>query len=238
MGINGYECPQLPVVARGTKPQRLVYHQGSVSGSLSAVYLLPKTRSAIVVLGNSFDLADTPDWISQLLLEILLDAPERDDFVTLARQTATNALSHHPPTAKKLVEEQQHGTGVRPLEDYYRRYYNKIGNFFLEVSQEGDGLRMSPQGFRNSSYLLHHYHHDVFAWPCDRDADSKEGLYPQFAIGLRRVSFLSGPTGEITQVNWQIDKAIPEGETFEKSEKVRIVPSAIDPAVTLLVNGE
>ena len=61
VGINGYECPELPIVARGTKPQRMVYHQGSVYGSLSAVYLLPETRSAIVVLGNSFDLCDTPD---------------------------------------------------------------------------------------------------------------------------------------------------------------------------------
>lgn len=52
LGINGYECPELPVLARGTEPQRVVYHQGSVSGSLSAVYLLPKTHSAVIVLGK------------------------------------------------------------------------------------------------------------------------------------------------------------------------------------------
>ena len=216
VGVNGYECPELPTVARGTKRQRMVYHQGSVCGSLSAVYLLPETQSAIVVLGNSFDLCDTPDWISQLLLEALLDAPERNDFVDLAKRTSANALAHYPPTIEKLAKEQQKETKVRPLEDYCGRFYNELGNFFLEVSQNGETLRMSPQGFHNSSYILHHYHYDVFAWPCDRDAESKEGLYPQPAIGLHKVSFLSGPGGDIVQCNWQIDKAIPEGQNFTK----------------------
>ena len=64
VGVNGYEAPELPVVADGTETRRLVYHQGSICGSLSAVYLLPETETGIVVLGNSFDLCDTPDWIS------------------------------------------------------------------------------------------------------------------------------------------------------------------------------
>ena len=130
VGINGYECPDLPIVARGTKRQRMVYHQGSVCGSLSAVYLLPETRSAIVVLGNSFDLGDTPDWISQLLLEALLDAPERNDFVDLARRTSANALSHYPPIIEKLAKEQQKGTKMRPLEHYCGKILQRTRQLF------------------------------------------------------------------------------------------------------------
>lgn len=178
--------------------------------------MLPETQSAIVVLGNSFYLCDTPDWISQVLLEALLDAPIRNDFVDLAKRTSAKALSHHPSTIDRLARERRKGTKPRPLEEYCGRFYNQLGNLYLEISKDGDGLRMSPCGFHNSSYLLHHYNDDVFAWPCNRDAESKEGLYPQFAIGLHKVFFLSRPGGEITQCNWQIDKAFPEGETFAK----------------------
>jgi hypothetical protein len=142
-GVNGYECPSLPIVAQGTERQPLVYHQGSVSGSLSAVYLLPKTHKAVVVLGNSFDLSDTPDWISQLILEALLDSPERNDFVKLAKITAANALSHHQPTIDRLAAEKEEGTTYLPLEKYCGRYYNKLGNYFLEFPEVDGGLLMA-----------------------------------------------------------------------------------------------
>ena len=147
VGINGYECPELPTIARG-----------SVSGALSAVHLLPEMHSTIVVLVNPFDLCDIPDCISQLLLETLLDAPEQNEFVQLARETSANALSHHPPTIERLAKEQIKGTKAPPLEEYYGRSYNELGNFFLlDIMQYEYGLRMSPQGFQDSSYTLHHY---------------------------------------------------------------------------------
>ncbi|KAK5657511.1 hypothetical protein OQA88_3083 [Cercophora sp. LCS_1] len=218
VGVNGYEAPELPIIAKGTAPRQLVYHQGSVCGALSAVYLLPETETAVVVLGNGFDLCDTPDWISQILLEALLDAPDPNDYVDLAKRTAANALSHHQPTIDQLAADQEHGTPVKPLVEYTGKYYNKAGNFFLEVTVSDDcaGLALAPQGFLNTSYKLHHYHHDVFAWNCDRDAESKEALYPQFAIGLHRVPFQADGAGKIASLNWQIDKAIPEGEVFTK----------------------
>ncbi len=99
-----------------------------------------------------------------------------------------------------------------------------LGNFFLEITRHGhDGLRMAQQGFENTSYLPRHYHDDVFFWPCDRDAESREALYPQPAIGLHKVYFLTGPDGNITQCNWQIDKAIPEGEIFSKWLTARLI---------------
>lgn len=203
-------------MAKGVEPQRLIYSQRSVCESLSAGYLLPDTQSAIVVLGNSFDLTDTPDWTSQILLEALLDAPEPNDFRLYAEKTAGNAPSHYRPTVEQLAKEQMLGTKHRPLEEYCGRYYNQMGNFFLEISLHESGLKMCPQGYENTAYILEHYHYDTFAWPCDRDAESKLGLYPQFAIGLHKVSVSSDESGKIISCNWKIDKAIPEGEVFIK----------------------
>ena len=218
VGVNAYECPgEYPVLAKGVKPQPLIYHQGSVTGSLSAVYLLPETETAVIVLGNSFDLSDTPDWVSQLLIEALLDAPERNDFVELAERTSANALTHHQPTIDKLASERVEGTSHKPLDAYCGRYFNRLGNFVLEITRhDDDGLRMAVQGFQDTSYILHHYHYDEFFWPCDRDAESKEALYPQTAIGLHKVLFSVEPDGRVNGLTWQIDKAIAAGEYFEK----------------------
>ncbi|KAI0874086.1 putative D-aminoacylase [Hypoxylon argillaceum] len=180
LGINGYECPELPTVAKGVEPQRLIYSQGSVCGSLN--------------------------WTSQILLEALLDAPEPNDFRLYAEKTAGNAPSHYRPTVEQLAKEQMLRTKHQPLEEYCGRYYNQMGNFFLEISLHESGLKMCLQG----------YHYDTFAWPCDRDAESKLGLYPQFAIGLHKVSFSSDESENIISCNWQIDKAISQGEVFTK----------------------
>lgn len=57
--------------------------------------MLPETERAIVVIGNSFDLCDTPDLVGQILLDALLDAPSLNDYIDLAQRTVANALSHH-----------------------------------------------------------------------------------------------------------------------------------------------
>lgn len=212
----------MPVIAKGTTKQPMIYHQGSVCGALSAVYLLPDTRTAVIVLGNSFDLGDTPDWASQVLLDAILDPTNRNDYISLARKTSANALSHHPQTATKLREEKESGTTPKSLDQYAGRYYNKLGNFFLDISIDGEGLQMAPQGCEAASYSLHHYHNDVFAWDCDRDAESKEALYPQISIGFHRVKFEADESGNVVQLNWQIDKAILEGETFFKQAEPKL----------------
>lgn len=180
--LNPFEGADVPVLAKGTAPRRLVYHHGSVLGGLSSVYLLPDTETAIVVLGNTFDLFDTADFVSQVLLEALLDAPEPNEYVERGRRIAASTLSQLPATAAKLEAEQVHGTSPSlPLEAYAGKYYNLAGNFFLDVSvlPGGGGLKMTPMSVEASAYDLRHYHHDVFFWPgADRDLQLKEVLFP------------------------------------------------------------
>lgn len=121
-----------------------------------------------------------------------------------------------------MRDEKETGTSPKALEEYTGRYYNKLGYFVLEISIYGDGLRLTPQDHEVASYDLHHYHHDVFAWDSDRDAESKEALSPQFAIGFHRVKFEADEGGNIIQLNWQIDKAIPEGERFLKRAESKL----------------
>lgn len=217
VGVNAYEADEMPVIAKGTKKRRMIYHQGSMNGALSAVYLLPDSHTAVVVLSNSFDLCDTPDWVAQLLIEALLDCPEPNDFVTIAKRTAIRAVSHASSTNGQLARERLLHTPVRPVTDYTGRYYNGVGNFFLDVIICRNALRLIVQGFTKVQYDMHHYHYDVFSWECDRDAQTKAALWPMSAVSFHKVSFRSGANGEIMQLNWGYDKNFPEGETFYKT---------------------
>jgi len=165
VGVNSYESPGgIPVIARGIhKSTRLVYHNGAMAGALSAVYLLPETQTAVVVLSNTFALCDAPDWVAQHLIEVILDSPVRNDFPELAKKAADNSLSHHPKTWRILAEDRVNGTKHQELSEYAGRYYNSIGNFYLDITVSGDRLRMITQGFPNVYYDLHHYYYDVFA---------------------------------------------------------------------------
>lgn len=217
LGVNNYEAPTMPVLAEGIAPRTMIYHQGSVCGALSVVYLLPDTETAVVVLGNGFDLCDTPDYVGQILLEALLDVPAkyRNDYVTLAKKTSANAISHHRPIAELLLSQRKRGAPPRKdLHEYAGRYINGAGTFFLDIVVSGSGLRMAPQGSRHNVYELHHHDGDVFAWDCDRDAESREALYPQTSENFHKVKFRLDRAGRVESCNWQIDRAIAGGEEF------------------------
>lgn len=217
---NPFEGSDVPVLAKGTAPRRLLYHHGSVLGGISCVYLLPDTDTAIVVLGNSFDLFDTPDFISQVLLEALLDVPEPNEYMALAEGLVKRNMSPYLAVAAKLAVEQIRGTSPSlPLVDYSGKYYNEAGNFFLEVKvlPNGEGLQMLPMSVEESAYDLRHYHYDVFMWPgANRDLQLKEALFPQPIPGFYKVEFQVDGEGKVVSATWQIDRLIPEGETFYK----------------------
>lgn len=76
-GINGMYISAMPVVGRGSKPKLIYHHNGSLAAFLSSVILIPDTNSTIVVFTNSLANNDCDDWIGQLILETLIDSPEK-----------------------------------------------------------------------------------------------------------------------------------------------------------------
>ena len=84
IGCNTGLMPNgMPVVGKGAPSQLVLYHQGSLPGALAAVLLHPDTESAIVVLTNTLGLNDTPDWVAQLVLEEMLEVPDKNDYVAV-----------------------------------------------------------------------------------------------------------------------------------------------------------
>lgn len=198
VGVNSYESPDgMPVIGKDTKPQRLFYHNGAMCGALSAVYLLPDSDFVVVVLGNSFDLYDTPDFVAQLVIEAIVGAPNPADFIPIAKKTVANASSHHPDMNAQLEKERTQGTSPKTLSEYADYYTSTEGSDYgFQVSVFEDKLRVNVQGIADVFYDLEHYEHDAFACYCDRDAETKKMIYPSASIMMHKFFFETDEQGQ------------------------------------------
>ncbi|KAL8791715.1 MAG: hypothetical protein Q9195_005722 [Heterodermia aff. obscurata] len=176
IGLNPAYVPEMPIIGRGLeKPELCLWHQGSNNAFLHAVFLLPRTTTAIVVLSNGHANNDAADWIAQLILETVLDVPEPNDYLALAKLSARNSNALWDDMR---VERKKMDMPPRALERYVGRYCNRPRNFVLEIELRGDGLVMCFQGKWQQGYSLRHYEGDVFEWLLTRDESVRRGRFP------------------------------------------------------------
>ena len=90
IGTTGMLIPNLTVVREGATRIPVWYHNGSLIGFFSSVHILPTTGTIIVVLVNSNPRNDCADWLGQFLVESILDNPDKNDYVSLAIQSAAS----------------------------------------------------------------------------------------------------------------------------------------------------
>ncbi|KAL9584282.1 MAG: hypothetical protein Q9212_002225 [Teloschistes hypoglaucus] len=134
VGLNPMYVEAMPLVGKGLKEPRLVYHhQGSLIDYLCSIHLVPSTRTAIVVLTNSMSNNDAADWLGQLLLETVLDNPEPDDYVELARRSVENSNALWSQMAYEHENLRIPDTPVRELSEYVGSYYNVVRSWHMEV---------------------------------------------------------------------------------------------------------
>lgn len=167
VGINPGLMPshQMPTVARGISSPRLVlYHQGSLSGALSAMAIIPSLRTAVVVMTNSLALNDCPDWVLQLLLEEILQAPQRNDFLKASRVSAASNRAWYARTAGIMTEARIVGTTHRPLEAYVGTYWNEKRYLMIRVTLRRRQLSWALQDREDQRFELYHYEYDTFEW--------------------------------------------------------------------------
>lgn len=217
VGLNPMYVDAMPLVGKGLKEPKLVYHhQGSLIDFLSSIHLVPSLRVAVVVLTNSMSINDAADWLGQLLLETILDNPEPNDYVNLARKSVEVSNSLWPKMAEDLEHARIPNTPMRDLSEYVGSYYNAVQDWHLEIWTEEDVLHMCHQNNRKNWYQLKHYHFDTFSWLLTRDQTVKRGLFPVTDANYYILSFGQDQDGQINEVTWKHDPNVHEGETFKK----------------------
>ncbi|KAI1123285.1 putative D-aminoacylase [Nemania abortiva] len=217
IGINDGRVRKNPVIGQGAPPTKILYHNGSMPGYLTSVHLIPESQTVIVILGNTLAFSDLPDYVGGLILNTILGAKDEVDFLSLVRECKETSIQGPLRTAAKLEAERKAGTSHKPLTHYEGRYINEIGNWTLVVRVSGSGLRMNLNDLPETYYDLHHYHDDVFAWDCDRDAEAKRAMFPHLSAEFRKIYFQSDEHGRIASIHWSYARDEPEGEVFVKS---------------------
>jgi CubicO group peptidase (beta-lactamase class C family) len=94
IGLNPALLPNgMPLIGKGTS-SLVLFHQGSLTGSLTFVALLPEMETVIAVLTNSLALNDAADWIGQLIIEEIVNVPSelRTYFTGLAEAAVAENL--------------------------------------------------------------------------------------------------------------------------------------------------
>ncbi|KAI4233713.1 MAG: hypothetical protein LQ349_004237 [Xanthoria aureola] len=216
VGLNPMYVDNMPIVGKGIKTPRLcIYHQGSIVPYLSSAHLLPDTNTAIVVLTNSMANNDAADWLGQLLLETVLDNPDKNDYVAIAKESAAASVALWPAMAKELETRREPNIPQQPLTNYEGKYYNIIGDWCIDVFEAEGILMVCFQGQRDESYPLDHYRPHEFSWLLTRDEDVRRGRFPVVNLDFYILTFRAADeAGTMHQLIWRHDPAVPSGEIF------------------------
>ena len=137
--MNSGRLPHPPVVARGSPSQLVLYHGGNSAASQNWVILLPKTQSAVVVLTNTMANCDAANLIACMLLEVLLDSPQKHDYEELSRIGSKRGVEQWRDLHDYLEKMRIPGTHPKPLIPYTGKYWNHVGNWHIEVYLEEGG---------------------------------------------------------------------------------------------------
>jgi CubicO group peptidase (beta-lactamase class C family) len=215
-GLNGIFVPQMPTVLAGSKSRLVLSHHGSMPGFTTAAYLFPETATAIVVLTNSLALNDAADWVGQLLIETVFEADHPNDYVALAKSSAEAHLKIYDEIEQELRDEQIPNTSPKAPDAYVGRYWNKIENLCLEVTQSKGDLWLSFQGLFSENYKLKHYNHDTFTWHFTRDEDVRRARFTFMGASYYKFKFVSSDGVNIDELVWAHEPDIPRGEVFKK----------------------
>ncbi|KAG4434299.1 hypothetical protein IFR05_010212 [Cadophora sp. M221] len=214
--VNPRFVDQMPLLAQGSDSRLAFWHQGSLVGDTSFVMLLLETESAVVVLTNSMALNDAADWIGQLLVEILLDSPTRNDYVHLATVSTKRAIEKFNELSRTMEED---GTGANQpgnLRKYTGSYVGVGGLFLIDILLVEGSLEMRLQGRKSQAFRLRHQHDDVFSWFLPFDEQIKRGLFIEYKPEHYLIRFQSEDQTGFRSLNWAHDGDVEEGDDFRR----------------------
>ncbi|KAK6526119.1 hypothetical protein TWF281_011156 [Arthrobotrys megalospora] len=216
IGYNKIFVQDMPTVGNDSNSRSIIYHQGSMPGFTSAIFLIPDLEAAIVVLANSLGLTDVPDWVGQLLVNTISDTTQPNDYIDLAKRGSEAHIKLYPKIAKELADNRIKGTQPKPLGTYPGDYYNDAKTLLIQVSiSEKGGLQWSFQGLESETYALDHYHNDVFTWHVTRDEDARRGRFTFVGAEYRQIKFTVKESGDIDGFIWAHNFE-PPADVFKK----------------------
>jgi len=194
------------------------YHNGSLVGFFSSVHILPETGTIIVVLVNSSPKSDAADWIGQFLVEEMIRWSKKNDFLALAKTSAEAYDDMWVRLPLDIAKARSPGKHTQLLSVYAGRYYNKIGNWFIEVVHDSDGLEFSFQGRATQTNRLELFGTDVFSWSLTEAESRARGRWPDLDVSTSVFYFGDDGHGNVTTLRWEHELDLPEGKHLSRRQ--------------------
>lgn len=199
-----------PIIGKGVPSQLVLYHPGGMSGSSTAVYLLPEIQSAVIALQNSTGPIDAADHVAELLVERLLGVPDPVDICNLVRTQTLGAFACMGKVKEQLEGTRESGTSPKPLTKYVRRYRNEIHNWVITIRLENGSLTIAWQNLELEKFPLSHYHHNTFTWWMSWNEVMKSGRFPNLSLPYWLIEFCFDGGDQVTELRWAWDASLPE----------------------------
>ncbi|KAJ5723703.1 D-aminoacylase [Penicillium malachiteum] len=222
----------VPTIKSGGSTRIVIYHGGSQAGYTSFMSMLPEADLRVVVLTNSIGFGEPSGWIHELLLETLVDSPDRTDFIKLAKEAAANYL-RKIPSMLESIEQSREGTHSRPLKDFVGCYSNPNHDFVVVIRQGGDeALQVVFQGLESQAWDLRHHHHDTFTWLPSLNDIIKNSLFPHMGENAYTITFEVEDGTEVKRLLWPHEARLtPKDQYFDKIQDAVVLEGEETPSV-------
>ncbi|KAF1963426.1 beta-lactamase/transpeptidase-like protein [Byssothecium circinans] len=215
--LNGALRKHLPIFGAKNptmSSKEIFHHTANFPGFMGSIFLVPNTRSGVVVMTNATPLMDAPDFSAQLLLSVLLDIEAPKNYLELAHLSVRTQLSWFTQIQTALQTFKTDTPPTLPLPAYTGTYFNAQHNFKVVVTALFKGLRLSMQGL-STTYDVKPFDGDSFYFDANREWELIDrGMwfypFPQF-----RVFHFDVKEDGVRSFTWQHDHLM-DPETFTK----------------------
>jgi CubicO group peptidase (beta-lactamase class C family) len=195
--------------------EEIFHHSGTTPGFTSAMFLVPRTQSGVVVLTNATPRCDTVDIAAQLLLSVLLDVEAPQNLLTLPHSVINMQFGWYQQLSDFLESCRTDTPPTYPLSAYAGTYWKAARSFKVIVSAQENGLTASIQGMPITTYNLKPCDGDTLYWPAGREHELVDrGMwfapFPQWHL----ISFETDDK-RVLALTWQHDRLM-DPEVFDK----------------------
>ena len=215
MGFNVTLLDKMPLIGEESQSELVFYHNGALPGYNHCFMMVPRTKTAIVVLTNSLSRGDTADWIAQVLLQAVMGFTPSIKMTESARQAANVWKGKYDTMKKNLDEKRVSDTPEPAHKDLFGTYHHSTGALKLEVFEIDQTLKFRINGLDSQLHTLLHYNYDTFSFMPSAEERNKRGMI-QYAMDSWLIQFQRDAGGTIVSLKWNLDKDVPDGDLFEK----------------------
>ncbi|KAG5769659.1 hypothetical protein H9Q73_013511 [Fusarium xylarioides] len=215
LGMLSFNGPQREyVIGRRSRPRLVLYHNGGMSGYLTAFYLFPETKSAIVAFGNSHGLGDGPDWSAQAIAQAMFDLQPLIGFAEVSKQRAKKEYDRYARLAADFEyfrNEERSEEEQFDLEDYVGKYVNSGLKMTLDIRHDTDeSLRMVVNNVSSQHHQLTHFAGNKLGFlPSSREEFVVREFIDWFKWDQFILDFVRhGELGRIVGVSWALQVGI------------------------------